>query len=103
MINNIINQIKETEKKAKEIIVSSKKESAEIIEKTYEEAVKILKEAEKEVRVMFVEAEKRAKNDAAREAVKMEEDYNKRLEEIKNIYKPNQEKAIEKIIQRIVG
>ena len=46
MINNIINQIKETEKKAKEIIVSSKKESAEIIEKTYEEAAKILKEAE---------------------------------------------------------
>jgi len=103
MINNIINQIKETEKKAKEILVSSKKESAEIIEKAYEEAVKILKEAEKEVKLMFVEAENKAKNDAAVKAVKMERDYNKRLEEIKNIFKSNQEKAIEKIIQRIVS
>ena len=103
MINNIIDQIKETEKKAKEIIASSKKESAEIIEKAYEEAAKILKEAEKEVKAMFIEAENKAKNNAASEAVKMEVDYNKRLEKIKNIYKSNQEKAIEKIIQRIVG
>lgn len=103
MIDNIISQIKESEEKAKEIITSSKKESVEIIEEAYREAEKILKEAEKEVKVMFVEAENKAKRDAGREAVRLEKDFDRRLAEIKNISKANQEKAIEKIIQRIVS
>jgi len=102
MIDNIIRQIKESEKKAKEIAASSKKESAEIIEEAYREAEKILKEAEKEVKVMYIEAENKAKRDAGKEAVRLEKDFDRRLAEIKGISKVNQEKAIEKIIQRIV-
>ena len=45
MINNIIDQIKESEKQAKEIIASSKKESAAIIEKAYQQANKKIKDA----------------------------------------------------------
>jgi len=103
MIDNIINQIKETEKKAKEIAASSKKESTKIIEKAYKEAEKILKEAEKEVKVIFAEAENKAKHDAGREAAGLEKDFDRRLAEIKDISKANQEKAIKKIIERIVG
>jgi vacuolar-type H+-ATPase subunit H len=103
MIDNIINQIKETEKKAKEIAASSKKESTEIIEEAYREAAKILKEAEKEVKVMYIEAENKAKRDAGKEAARLEKDFDRRLAEIKDISKANQEKAIEKIIQRIVS
>jgi len=103
MINNIINQIKETEKKAKEIAASSKKGSTGIIEEAYREAAKILKEAEKEVKVMYIEAENKAKRDAGKEAARLEKDFDRRLAEIKDISKANQEKAIKKIIQRIVG
>lgn len=103
MIDNIINQIKETEKKAKEIVASSKKECTEIIEEAYRKAEKILMEAEREVKVMFMEAENKAKSEAAREAARLGEDSDKRLDEIKNVSKSNQERAIEKITQRIIG
>ena len=103
MIDNIINQIKETEKKAKEIITSSKKEYTGIIEEVYRKAEEILKEAEKEVKIMFAEAESKAKNEAAREAARLEKDFSQKLVEIKNISEANQEKAIEKIIQRILS
>ncbi len=102
MIDNIINQIKETEKKAKEIVDSSKKECAEIIEEAYRKAEKILREAEKEVKVMFMEAENKAKSEADREAAGLAKDSDKRLDEIKNISESNQERAIGKIIQRII-
>ena len=103
MIKNIIGQIKKAEKKAEKVITSSKKKSKEIIEEAYRKATEILKEAEKKVKVMSVEAEDEAKRDAAGEAVKLEKDYKSRLAEIKSISETNQEKAIKKIVQRIIG
>ena len=102
MIDNIINQIKKTEKKAKEIIASSKKEHSSIIEEAYRKAEEIIKGAEKEVGAMIAEAGERAKKEAVMEAVKMEKDFNQRTAEIKSISEANQEKAIEKIVQRIL-
>jgi len=102
MIDNIINQIKESESKAKDLIVLSKRESAEIIEKAYQKANEILKEAEKEAKEMYMEAETNAKNDVGKEAIKLEKDFNRKLEEIKNISKSREEKAIEQIVQRII-
>ena len=102
MIDNIINQIKKTEKKAKEIIGSSKKEYSSIIEEAYRKAEEIIKGADKEVKVMMAEADDKAKKEAAMEVVKMEKDFNQELAEIKNISETNREKAIEKIVQRIL-
>lgn len=103
MIDNIINQIKKTEKKAKEIITSSKKEYTVIIEEAYRKAEEIIKGADKEVKTMFTEADGKAKKEAAEEAVKLEKDFNQKVVEIKNISEANRENAIRKIIQRILG
>jgi vacuolar-type H+-ATPase subunit H len=102
MIDNIINQIKKTEKKAKEIVASSKKEYSSIIEEAYKKAEKITKDAEKEVKVMLEDARSKAKNEAAVEAAKLEKDFNLELAEIKNISEANREKAIKKIVQGIL-
>ena len=102
MIDNIINQIKKTEKKAKEIVASSNKEYSSIIEEAYKKAEEITKDAEKEVKVMLEEARGKAKKEAAMEAAKLEKDFNRDLVEIKNISETNREKAIKKIIQRIL-
>lgn len=102
MIDNIINQIKKTEKKAKEIVASSKKDYSSIIEEAYKKAEEITKYAEKEVKAMLSEADNKAKKEAAIEAVKMEKDFNQELVKIKNISETNREKAIKKIVQRIL-
>ncbi len=102
MIDNIINQIKKTEKKAKEIVASSKKEYSSIIEDSYRKAEEIIKGADKEVKSMIAEADDKAKKEATIEAAKMEKDFNQRAVEIKNVSEANREKAIEKIIQRIL-
>ena len=103
MINNIISQIKKAEKKAEKVIASSKKKSKEIIEGSYRRANDILKEAEKEAKAMAAKAEDEAKDDAADEAANLEKEYKSRLEQIKNISDANREKAIKKIVQRIIS
>jgi V/A-type H+-transporting ATPase subunit G/H len=103
MINNIICQIKKAEKKAEKVIASSKKKSKEIIEDSYRRATEILKEAEKEAKAMSAKAEDEAKGDAAGEAAKLEKEYKNRLVQIKGISETNREKAIKKIVQRIIG
>jgi len=102
MIDNIINQIKKTEKKAKEIVASSKKDYSSIIEEAYKKAEEIIKGAGKEVKVMMAEADSKAKKEAAMEAEKREKDLNKELVKIKNISETNREKTIKKIVQRIL-
>ncbi len=102
MIDNIINQIKKTEKKAKEIVASSKKDYSSIIEEAYKKAEEIIKGAGKEVKVMMAEADSKAKKEAAMEAAKLEKDFNQELVKIKNISETNQEKTIKKIVQRIL-
>ncbi|MFA5014762.1 MAG: hypothetical protein WC549_04415 [Actinomycetota bacterium] len=102
MIDNIINQIKKTEKKANEIIVASKKEYTGIIEETYRNAEEIIKGADKEVKTMLTEADVKAKKEAALEAVKLEKDFSQKIVEIKNISEANRENAIKTIIQRIL-
>ena len=102
MIENIIKKIKKTEKKAKEIVASSRKEHSNIIEEAYKKAEEITKDGEKEVKVMLEEAHSRAKKEAAVKAAKLEKDFNQELVEIKNISETNREKAIKKIVQGIL-
>ena len=102
MIDDIIDQIKKTEKKANEIIAASKKEYTGIIEEAYRNAEEIIKGDDKEVKTMLAEADVKAKKEAALETVKMEKDFDRKIVEIKNISEANRENAIKTIIQRIL-
>jgi vacuolar-type H+-ATPase subunit H len=103
MINNIISQIKKAEKKAEKVIASSKKKSKEIIEESYRRSTEILKGADKEVKTMSVKAEDEAKSDAEGKAAELGKEYKNRLEQLKSISETNREKAIKKIVQRIIS
>ena len=101
MVDNIIEKIKESEEKAKEIINLSKKESAEIVEKAYSKSKEILEETKKEISDMISKYETKAKSDAKKEIEVLQENFDKDLSNIKKAASHREEEAVNKIVQRI--
>jgi vacuolar-type H+-ATPase subunit H len=101
MVDNIIEKIKESEEKAKEIINLSRKESAEIVEKAYSKSKEILEETKKEISDMISKYETKAKADAKKEIEVLKENFDKDLNNIKKVASHKEEEAANKIIQRI--
>ncbi|MBC7334393.1 MAG: hypothetical protein H5T85_08090 [Actinobacteria bacterium] len=102
-IDNIIEKIKSSEAKAKDIISLSRKEATELVEKAYLESKEILSRAEREVQEILEEAEIRAKRDAEKEIKLLEGDLHKSLGNIKDAFEARREEAIERIVQKVIG
>jgi vacuolar-type H+-ATPase subunit H len=102
MINNIIDQIKKSEKQAKEIIASSKKESAAIIEKAYQQANKKVKDAEIKIKNLSLEAEAQAVEDSKVEKVKLEEQYLEKKKKLLKAFSAREEKAVSMLVSRVL-
>ena len=103
MIEDIIGQIKESEKKAKDIIASSKKESSEIIEKAYRKANSQLQNTEKKAKKMLNEAETRAIEDAVDEKARLEAEYDRKIKAIRDDSLSKEEEVIQKLVDRVLG
>ena len=103
MINNIIDQIKKSEKQAKEIIASSKKESAAIIEKAYQQANKKVKDAEIKIKKLSLEAVAQAVEDSKVEKVKLEEQYSEKKEKLLKAFSAREEKAVGMLVSRVLN
>ena len=102
MINNIIDQIKESEKQAKEIIASSKKESAAIIEKAYQLANKKIRDAEIKTKKLYLEAEAQAAEDSKVEKVKLEEQHSEKKEKLLKAFSAREEDAVSMLVSRVL-
>ncbi len=102
MINNIIDQIKESEKQAENIIASSKKESAEIIEKAYQRANNQIYDGELNAKKLLKEAGSRAMEDVRAEKKKIEEEYDKKTKSIIASSQTREEKAIEILVSKVL-
>ncbi len=102
MINSIIDQIKESEKQAKNIIASSKKESAEIIEKAYQRANDQIHDGELKAKKLLKEAGSRAMEDVMAEKKKIEEEYDKKTKSIIVNSQTREEKAIEILVSKVI-
>ena len=102
MVNNIIEKIKESEEKAKEIIALSRKESAEIVENAYSKSREITRDAKKEVVEMINRSEIKAKADVKKEIKALQESFDKNLENIKKVVTSKEKEAINKVVQRVI-
>lgn len=102
MINNIIDQIKESEKQAENTIASSKKESAEIIEKAYQRANDQIYNGELKIKKLLKEAGSRAMEDVRAEKKKIEEEYDKKTKSIIVNSRAREEKAIEILVNKVI-
>ena len=102
MIKDIINKIKESEKKAKDIIASSKKESSEIIEKAYRKASNQVNNAEVKAKKMLDEAEASAIEDAGIEKARLAAEHDQKIKAIRDDSRIREEAAIQKLIDRVL-
>ena len=78
MIENIIEQIKASENKSKEIIQVAKKQYNEIIEKAYCKSSEIEKQTLAEITGMLKDSEEKAVSDSKAETGRFKEDYEKK-------------------------
>jgi len=102
MINKIIDQIKESEKRAGEIMAGSKKQSAKIIEKAYQDADSMIGKAELEARRLIKEAGSKAKEDAGAEKKKLEKKYDEKIRSIVEDSRRKEENAIKMIVDKVL-
>ena len=103
MIKDIIEKIKESEEKAKDIITSSKRESSEIIEKAYRKANIQLKNVEKKAKRLLNEAQTRAREDASKKKAILEAEYDKKIKAIRDDSLSKEEEVIQKLVDRVLG
>ncbi len=102
MIKDIINQIKESEEKAKEIITSSKKEASEIIEKAYKKVNKQINDADIKAKKIFDKAEAMALEDAEAEKSRLEARYEKKIKAIRSISRRKEDIVIQKLVDIVL-
>ena len=103
MIKDIIDQIKESENKAKDIIASSKKESSEIIEKAYQKANRQIRDAELKAKKLLKETEEKAVHDAKAQKARLEAEYDKEIRAIRDDSGNKEEEAVQKLVDRVLG
>ena len=103
MIKGIIDQIKESENKAKDIITSSKKESSEIIEKAYQKANRQIRDAELRAKKMLKQAGEKAVEDAKVQKVRLEAGFEKKIKAIRDDSRMKEEEARQMLVDKVLG
>jgi len=101
MIENIIEHIKESEEKSREIILQAKKEHTAIIEKGYAEAQQMISNAQIDAVKIMQEAEAKALLDSQSEISRMQAEHEDMLRNIKAVAASKEKEAVDKIIRRI--
>ncbi len=103
MVQNIINEIKEAEEKAKGIIASARKDSDKIIDNANVKAKEIRKSIENETNAILSKAENTATADAEKERGKIEKEYDNKIKKVRtfsaNVKK--EKEALDYIIKRV--
>lgn len=102
MIEDIIGQIKQSEKKAKEIVLEARKEYSDIIEKAYEKSEQISSSARSESAKILSDAEKKSKEDAVAEIEKLISEKEIRHKNIYDSAKLRQKDAIDIVIKKVL-
>ncbi|MBU4293788.1 MAG: hypothetical protein KJ770_07035 [Actinobacteria bacterium] len=102
MIENIIEQIKTSEEKAKEIIESSKNEASGLLEKAYKDSDATIKESEVHIKEMVLQARGKAAGDASIEMERLNQEFEEKIKKLINDSAAKKEEAINKIINRIL-
>lgn len=102
MINNLIEQIKDSEKKSKDIIQEARRNYSEIIEQAYLESEGIVFKAKAEALEIIKAAKTKAGIDSEIEIKNISEKYhNKNIEILKNAAK-KENNAIDIIIKKVL-
>jgi len=103
MIENIIEQIKEAEEKAKEIMQETKKQHTDIVEKAYESREKMILEADTKAHEIMQTAESKAREDALREVKELTKEKEKQIENIRSLVLSKEQEAINIIIKEVLA
>lgn len=102
MINNLIEQIKDSEKKSKEIIQEAKKKYSEIIEQAYCESESMAFKAKAQASEIIKAAKTKARTDAESEIKNISTEYrNKNIEILKKAALKEND-AIDIIIKKVL-
>ena len=102
MIEDIIEQIKQSEKKAKEIILDARKEHSDIIEKAYIKSGEISDRSKVEISEIILNAEKKAIQDSRRETDKLFADKEIECSSIDAMAKSRKKEAIDIIVKKVL-
>ena len=102
MIENIIEQIKTSEEKAREVIESSKNEASGLLEKAYKDSDSIIKESEVHIKEMVLQAREKAAENASIEMERLNKGFEEKIKKLINDSAAKKEEAINKIINRIL-
>lgn len=101
MIENIIEQIKASENKSKEIIQNARKQHSEIIEKAYSGSAAIEEQTKVDTVKIFKEAKDRSVADARIEIEKLAKQYAERRTKIMSSASVKEKEAVELIIRKV--
>lgn len=101
MIENIIEQIKESENKAKEIIQGANREHTLIIEQAYSDGEKLISQSKKEAADLILNAEIKAKKDSLSDIEELKKQKEKEFNEIDTLVISKKQEAIDIIIKEV--
>lgn len=101
MIENIIEKIKTSEKKSKEIIQDARKQHSEIIEKAYSESAAIEERTSAEIIKVFKDAKDRAVSDSKIEIEKLTKQYKEKSTKIISSAALKEKEAVDLIIGKV--
>ena len=102
MIEDIIEQIKQSEKKAKEIILDARKEHSDIIERAYIKSGEISARGKAEISEIISNAEKKAIEDSRHEIDKLFADREIECSSIDAMAKSKKQEAIDIIVKKVL-
>lgn len=101
MVQNIINEIKEAEEKAKGIISSARKDSDKIIDNANVKAKEIKKSIENETKAILNKAENTAIAEAKKERGEIEKEYDGKIKKVKVFSAKKEKEALNYIIKKV--
>jgi vacuolar-type H+-ATPase subunit H len=101
MIENIIEQIKVSENKSKEIIQNARKQHSEIIEQAYSGSAAIEEQTKSDTEKIFKDAKDSAVSDARAEIEKLAKHYKERRTKIISSVSAKEKEAVELIIGKV--
>jgi len=102
-LKEYLDEIKETEQKAKYIIEEAEKEAKARINRANEEAEEFLLKVRKEAEEKGVLLLKEARGEATKEVERIKRMYDEKIREILNNTRPRIEKASELILEKVVN
>ena len=102
MIENIIEQIKTSENKSREIIQDARNQHSGIIEKAYSESTVVEEQARADVLKIFKDAQTKAVSDSRTEIEKLAKQYKKISTEVMGRASLKEKEAIDLIIGKVL-